>query len=498
MASENSENITYRLPRITSSLNDVSEGNSSLFDSTMISLPNTSLNDSETVSELNEKVRTLSTALSSAHQEIENLNIEVTKLKLEVQKCVKVIESYKKIHMSDTKILTPISGRKKKQIHSEIRTPVKKQLLITPMHNANKVSKSKLESHSSTSSPMDGQLSAPSTCSLINIEHPLTTQVTQADFTKTESDPGINPGIRPVMKVLTSLTQQSISSVRAVSQSKELESPPPNEHTQPALANDLTLNVVNEVATATEIPDIKRMEDLNMINLESGQPKEQDTRKKADTKVKRKIVVIAEDQGRHIQQTLQTLIGEEFLVCCYWKPGASLGEVLGSYKNDISKLNSNDFVIVLGGTNDKYPDDFQFWIRHFLMNVNKTNVIVSEVPFNRFLNVNRLNHKLKFVCSKFRNTSFVDMNRSSFIPGRISLVSHKCQILLQQVLRIDYRVKYNNYITMARKQKVVTTADKSVQTDECDMSKVAAGESSQAAIPDVGGATDISRELFRL
>ncbi|KAF9406290.1 hypothetical protein HW555_013294, partial [Spodoptera exigua] len=99
----------------TSSLCDLTADNSALFDTTMASLPNTSLNTSQTVVDLQERVKKLSEELDSAHVEIENLNSENFRLKTDIQKYLKTIDTYKELASNiDRKNNTPLSGRKRK------------------------------------------------------------------------------------------------------------------------------------------------------------------------------------------------------------------------------------------------------------------------------------------------------------------------------------------------------------------------------------------------
>lgn len=112
---EECSNITYRKIHRTSSLNDISRDSSTLFDATMMSLPNTSLNISQTVLDLHEKVKQLSDDLLIAHEEIENLNSENFRLKSDLQKHQKIIETYKIINSTDSMIVTPRSVRRHKQ-----------------------------------------------------------------------------------------------------------------------------------------------------------------------------------------------------------------------------------------------------------------------------------------------------------------------------------------------------------------------------------------------
>lgn len=122
---EECNNITYRKLRKTSSLNDISRDSSALFDATIMSLPNTTLNTSQTVLDLNEKVKQLSDDLLVAHQEIENLNLENFRLKTELQKHFKVIEAYKIINTTENNV-TPKSRQKRKAKQNIAKTPTQK------------------------------------------------------------------------------------------------------------------------------------------------------------------------------------------------------------------------------------------------------------------------------------------------------------------------------------------------------------------------------------
>ena len=95
-----SDNITYRRPR-TSSLSDLSNimdnNEKTIFDTTMLSLPDSCHENSGSISELTEQNKTLATKLLSAHQEIENLNNENFRLKSDLQNMIKTINTYKGI-----------------------------------------------------------------------------------------------------------------------------------------------------------------------------------------------------------------------------------------------------------------------------------------------------------------------------------------------------------------------------------------------------------------
>lgn len=116
------ENVTQRryIPQRTSSMSDITKD--TIFDSSMTSLPSISLNESWTRADLWEKINALTEELKNtvcelkiAHQEIENLNGENYRLKMDLQKTHKIIENYKKINIVDNITRTPVSRRKMKK-----------------------------------------------------------------------------------------------------------------------------------------------------------------------------------------------------------------------------------------------------------------------------------------------------------------------------------------------------------------------------------------------
>jgi regulator of replication initiation timing len=114
------DNITYRRPGRTNSLNDLtnmSESNERiLFDTTMMSMPDSLHDNSNAISDLNEQVKLLTTQLQSAHQEIEHLISENFQLKCDLNDMAKKNETFKKICSTPVrKGTTPKSMSKNKQ-----------------------------------------------------------------------------------------------------------------------------------------------------------------------------------------------------------------------------------------------------------------------------------------------------------------------------------------------------------------------------------------------
>lgn len=352
------QNVTYRTRKFrrAGSLNELSSTDSSLLDTTMMSLPNTSLDENQEIVELNEKINLLTNQLASAHLEIENLNAENFRLKTDLDKSLKVVETYKKIGIDNT-CVTPLSERNKKRCKNK-KTP---KIVMTDIQQ-NKNDKAPEESNDDN-------------ISLSNLPH----------------------------------------------------------------------NFVSQTEERNNIQVIKNS-NVNFVPIS-------------------RVVVIADDQGRNIQRTLQQLMGERFQVTSFWKSGATLQDIIEAEHTVISSLTMNDYLIVLGGTNDRSPCIFKTCVSYFLCSTRNTNVFFCEIPFNKYLSESKLNYELEFICSKFMNAKYIDMGFAHWQPYRKFFSRHVSQLIHKDILNINYIRKYGEYIKNKRQIDVFLT-DKTTQTDD--------------------------------
>lgn len=216
---------------------------------------------------------------------------------------------------------------------------------------------------------------------------------------------------------------------------------------------------LKELSFKQSEPEPELNEEIEMINeTQENELEIVNYNKKMPIAGKKKIIILADQMGRKIRQTLQTLVGSQFDVHCFCKPGAKLSEILKSYASDIRNLNDDDFVIIMGGMNDDNPfsiiSSMTIWLNKFT----KPNVILCEVPFNKHLNETKLNYEFKLLCSKHYNATFLNMDFSRYIPNRkqFSLIVSRC--LLRDILHIGYRTNYNNFINRQRHIKFVTAS----------------------------------------
>lgn len=186
---------------------------------------------------------------------------------------------------------------------------------------------------------------------------------------------------------------------------------------------------------------------------------------------KHQVIIIADNQGIGLRNVLQDLLGSRYSVTSFVKPNAMLANVAESMKNDILKLDKNDFVIFLGGVNDKNPYEFSFRFNVWLSSITNTNVIVGEIPYNKYLNVKKLNNQLKFLCSKYTNAIYVDLNYSVTVPRYGNFVRNMARLFLKEILHLCYKSRMENYqmYLMQKNQTCFNTIGTQTEPDLCNI-----------------------------
>jgi hypothetical protein len=99
--------------------------------------------------------------------------------------------------------------------------------------------------------------------------------------------------------------------------------------------------------------------------------------------VKQKLVIIGDSHARKIAAELQHNIGSTFTVSSFIKPGAGMGSIIDTMKEDIKTLKSEDVVIIWGGSNDISKNNSKEALKHlcdFIKNNQKVNTVVMTAP----------------------------------------------------------------------------------------------------------------------
>lgn len=170
----------------------------------------------------------------------------------------------------------------------------------------------------------------------------------------------------------------------------------------------------------------------------------------------RRVMIFADENGKGISIILQKLLGSEFSVTAIVKPYASTKHIVESCSSICKGFTSQDYVIVLTGSNDKDPIELQSLLYSCLTNVTHTNVLLGTIFCNTHLNVHKLNNSIKYVCSRFTNarvlewSTFLTDVKNMYLNRKIEV----CRHILRDILQLNYKIKYEEYckIKVSRKQ----------------------------------------------
>lgn len=166
---------------------------------------------------------------------------------------------------------------------------------------------------------------------------------------------------------------------------------------------------------------------------------------------KHRVIILADQRGKGVQDQLQKLLGPKYDVFCFFKSGATISDVLSSCKSDLNKFTMNDYVILLGFMNDTNPFQIRHIFTSWLNSLKNTNVITCETPYNQHLNERKLNNEIKFVCHNFKNCVFLDLDYSRFIPSRKYHTTYVCRNIIREILRLCYHTTFKQYELHSKK-----------------------------------------------
>lgn len=127
-----------------------------------------------------------------------------------------------------------------------------------------------------------------------------------------------------------------------------------------------------------------------------------------------KIMIFSDEQGTGIAEKLiknsRKFIIKTFDVQSFMKPGADTEEVLKPCKNMCQNLTTEDYVILMIGSNDSNPYKVMAEISATLKLLNNCNVFVINVMRNCHVNEYKLNANIQLLTRNFSNCSFIHTN----------------------------------------------------------------------------------------
>lgn len=346
------DNITQRKrnPNLyqSSSLNDLS--NSHIFDSTMASLPSTSMDGNHPCCEvLQGQINQLTGELQSANNEIDILNEENLNLKKELTKCQKTINLYKKLDFIENS--PKASNRKNKR----------NKILDSNRQGAHL------------------QFMTPEKCNQQTIQ-----EVTHIQL--------VNSG-EPVQKDGCSPIGNNTDTTRK------------NNLEKLEITNTDILSSRNQMPDQDIAPN-----DIKLTTpRKNSAPKQKKTTRTSiqDDSRLRKLCVLSNSTQRGILQAIEDHFSKEFKYCSYLMPNSKIRQLLSNVKAKLQDFSLNDYCIILLGDSDIKTDsnyiDLVKVINESLRQMTHTNIIICTPTY--VLGAPIYNYKVEI----FNNLVYMDL-----------------------------------------------------------------------------------------
>lgn len=189
----------------------------------------------------------------------------------------------------------------------------------------------------------------------------------------------------------------------------------------------------------------------NIVSEDTSHPDEEETEKikenyginrniiaSTSLRKKKQIFILADQQGRGMQQTLQKLVGAEYDVFCYWKSHGTLQDVINTCENELNSLTKHDYIVVVGGFNEKNPLKLKTELLEWISAKSNTNLVICGLPCNSNMSSNYINYDIKMICQGFSNTVFVKMNYRYLRFGTKYFLTNICFSIYREISHISH------------------------------------------------------------
>lgn len=102
---------------------------------------------------------------------------------------------------------------------------------------------------------------------------------------------------------------------------------------------------------------------------------------KLNNEEKPKLLVLSDSHGRGLQKFLNRMCSDYFDLQIFFKPNAKLDQIVADIENLTHCFSHKDFIIIIGGTNDKNHLNIEKTITKIANICFRTNVVISLVPY---------------------------------------------------------------------------------------------------------------------
>lgn len=146
-----------------------------------------------------------------------------------------------------------------------------------------------------------------------------------------------------------------------------------------------------------------------------------------------KIKILSDSHGRHLSNMLINNLDKNYEINGNVKPNALLETVINNLENEVTDMNKNDYLVILGGTNNISRDcsesELITNLENKIKDISHTNIIMSAIPYRYDLplynaKIRNINSKLLHLSYRYDNVHFMklhDLKRYNFTTHGLHL-----------------------------------------------------------------------------
>lgn len=449
------DNITFRVRQHqrANSLGNLSD--SVILDTTRNSLPDTLLDQTVSITLLQDKITNLEKCLLSANDEIDKLLLENDKQKKDIEKCNRVIDIYKKIESCES-FATPSLNRKRKkprlviQNLGSVMSPINTNYTTSQIEKIEELQNQILQ----LSEWLQIEREKNKECE-INTKNPKKTKTTEKDIEiKFRKNKNINNTRRKITQTIHKLEKKSrILQNRCLKLTKQQE-----KLNFKIIEAEHKLHGNMICSSSPSLTHEKKNKSMQNEKADTDTNKDANLRQNAKENVKNgetipTTMIISDEMGRNLGRLLTNNISRDVKIFNHCKPGADAEEILQKVEEKTKQLTEGDTLAIII---TRYLNRYSFRNK-FIKLIGKIveipdrrfNIIVTSFLYNGTKNneIYNLNNKIVQMVTMNENMAYIDINsnRSSYGEKRHLLATE-----LQRYTKGEVNFKRSSALTFIR------------------------------------------------
>lgn len=156
-------------------------------------------------------------------------------------------------------------------------------------------------------------------------------------------------------------------------------------------------------------------------------------------KQKNKVLILADSHGRKLSELLNNELNKDFITSSIFHPNATLTQVTADIGPLTTSYTKNDFVLVIGGTNDLGHNmirNFDHCLNRISACTTNTNLLIANIPL-------RFDQPVQFQLHRLLNSKIESFTQKCPHATLIDLLKYKRTDFTRHGLHLNYMGKLN-------------------------------------------------------